>query len=89
MSAQSDGKIEDLESIRGIAALLVVLLHMPVWNTHLHDIRFIQNGYWVKDSARWRAIATGITLRAIAAVAVLQLILMVKPVYFLLVSRLR
>jgi peptidoglycan/LPS O-acetylase OafA/YrhL len=49
MSAQSAGKIEELESIRGIAALLVVLFHIPVWNTHLHDIRFIQNSYYMVD----------------------------------------
>jgi peptidoglycan/LPS O-acetylase OafA/YrhL len=49
MSEQSTGKIEELESIRGIAALLVVLFHMPVWNMHLHDIRFIQNGYYMVD----------------------------------------
>jgi peptidoglycan/LPS O-acetylase OafA/YrhL len=49
MSAQSAGKIEELESIRGIAALLVVLFHIPVWNTRLHDIQFVQNGYYMVD----------------------------------------
>ncbi len=49
MSAQSAGKIEELESIRGIAAVLVVLFHMPEWNTHLHGIRFINNGYYMVD----------------------------------------
>jgi len=39
----------------------------------------------VKDSARRRAVATGIALLAIAAVTVLQLFVTVKPVYFLLV----
>jgi peptidoglycan/LPS O-acetylase OafA/YrhL len=49
MSAQPTGKIEELESIRGIAALLVVLFHMPTWNPHLHNIRFINNGYYMVD----------------------------------------
>src|SRR5665213_1789416 len=47
MSAQPTGKIEELESIRGIAALLVVLFHMPQWNVRLHDIRFIDNSYYM------------------------------------------
>ena len=49
MSAQPAGKIEELESIRGIAALLVVLFHMPAWNARLQDIRFIHNGYYMVD----------------------------------------
>ena len=49
MSAQAAGKIEELESIRGIAALLVVLFHMPAWNARLHDIRFILNSYYMVD----------------------------------------
>jgi peptidoglycan/LPS O-acetylase OafA/YrhL len=49
MSAQPTGKIEELESIRGIAALLVVLFHMPVWNARLHDVRFILNSYYMVD----------------------------------------
>src|ERR1700730_13983011 len=49
MSAQPSGKIEELESIRGIAALLVVLFHMPSWNARLHDIGFIRNGYYMVD----------------------------------------
>src|ERR1700730_7181056 len=49
MSAQPTGKIEELESIRGIAALLVVLFHMPSWNARLHDIRFILNSYYMVD----------------------------------------
>jgi len=49
MSAQPAEKIEELESIRGIAALLVVLFHMPDWNARLHDIRFIQNSYYMVD----------------------------------------
>ena len=49
MSAQASPKIEELESIRGIAALLVVLFHMPAWNASLHDIRIIKNSYYMVD----------------------------------------
>jgi peptidoglycan/LPS O-acetylase OafA/YrhL len=49
MSTQPTGKIEELESIRGLAAVLVVLFHMPVWNESLHHIRFIQNSYYMVD----------------------------------------
>ena len=41
---QSQTKIEELESIRGLAALLVVFFHIPKWNTSL-DIGIINNGY--------------------------------------------
>ena len=37
-------KIEELESIRGLAAFLVIFFHMPKWNPIL-DIGFINNGY--------------------------------------------
>jgi peptidoglycan/LPS O-acetylase OafA/YrhL len=37
-------KIEELESIRGIAALLIVFFHFPKWNP-LFDIGIINNGY--------------------------------------------
>ncbi len=49
MSAQPTGKIEELESIRGIAALLVVLFHVPAWNPLLHDIRLFLNSYYMVD----------------------------------------
>lgn len=49
MSAKPDGKIEELESIRGIAAVLVVLFHMPAWYAPLHDLRFILNSYYMVD----------------------------------------
>jgi peptidoglycan/LPS O-acetylase OafA/YrhL len=49
MSAAPTGKIEELESIRGIAAVLVVLFHMPTWNVGLHDVRFILNSYYMVD----------------------------------------
>lgn len=38
------GKIEELESLRGIAALLVVFFHLPKWHPWL-DIGPINNGY--------------------------------------------
>jgi peptidoglycan/LPS O-acetylase OafA/YrhL len=44
-----NGKIEELESIRGAAALLVVLFHMPAWNAAAHGIRFIGNSYYMVD----------------------------------------
>lgn len=50
MSAKSTTpKIEELESIRGLAALLVVLFHMPAWNPALHEIRFVLNSYYMVD----------------------------------------
>jgi peptidoglycan/LPS O-acetylase OafA/YrhL len=41
-------KISALESIRGLAATLVVLCHLPKWNSFL-DITFINNGYLMVD----------------------------------------
>jgi peptidoglycan/LPS O-acetylase OafA/YrhL len=49
MSAQPAKKIEELESIRGVAALLVVLFHMPAWNAHLNNIQFVHNSYYMVD----------------------------------------
>jgi peptidoglycan/LPS O-acetylase OafA/YrhL len=37
-------KIDELESVRGLAALLIVLFHTPKWNSIL-DIGIINNGY--------------------------------------------
>lgn len=37
-------KIDSLESIRGIAALIVVLYHIPSWNGFLHQIPLIRGG---------------------------------------------
>ncbi|GGP21555.1 acyltransferase family protein [Silvimonas iriomotensis] len=34
----------ELESLRGLAALLVVLFHVPGWNSALHDVAIIRNG---------------------------------------------
>lgn len=45
---QSQEKVEELESIRGLAALLVVFFHIPKWNTLL-DIGIINNGYLMVD----------------------------------------
>lgn len=41
-------KINELESIRGLAAFLVVLCHMPKWNP-LGDVGIINNGYLMVD----------------------------------------
>lgn len=41
---KNQAKIEELESIRGLAALLVVFYHIPKWNPLL-DIGIISNGY--------------------------------------------
>lgn len=37
-------RIDELESIRGLAALIVVFFHIPKWN-HFLDIGIINNGY--------------------------------------------
>jgi peptidoglycan/LPS O-acetylase OafA/YrhL len=49
MPEESTGKIEELESIRGVAAVLVVLFHMPAWNAWLTEVRFIRNSYYMVD----------------------------------------
>lgn len=38
-------RFEELESVRGIAALLVVIHHIPQWNTLLYNIPYFRNGY--------------------------------------------
>ena len=42
-------RIEELESMRGLAALLVVLFHAPGWNSGKEFIPFIANGYLMVD----------------------------------------
>lgn len=37
-------RIEELESVRGVAALLVVFFHIPKWNDILY-VNIINNGY--------------------------------------------
>jgi len=44
MSSVVSNKIDELESIRGIAALIVVMYHIPSWNGFLHDIPLIRGG---------------------------------------------
>lgn len=41
-------KIWEIESLRGIAAFFVVLLHLPIWNIVL-DINFLRNSYLMVD----------------------------------------
>lgn len=42
-------KIDELESIRGLAALVVVLYHIPGWHPFLHHISFIRGGGLMVD----------------------------------------
>ncbi|HZG21294.1 MAG TPA: acyltransferase [Herbaspirillum sp.] len=42
--ARDQGRVEELESIRGLAALLVVFYHVPNWNP-LFDLGIIRSGY--------------------------------------------
>ncbi|HEY9106918.1 MAG TPA: acyltransferase [Roseateles sp.] len=37
-------RLVELESLRGLAALLVVLYHLPAWNTVLHEPVLVRNG---------------------------------------------
>lgn len=49
MSAAAVSKIEELDSVRGVAALLVVLYHMPAWHPLMHGVRAIHNSYYMVD----------------------------------------
>ena len=42
-------RITELESVRGIAALLVVMFHAPGWNTGKEHIGIFQNSYLMVD----------------------------------------
>ena len=42
-------RIEELESVRGLAALLVVIFHIPNWNSAFYDIQIVRNGYLMVD----------------------------------------
>lgn len=42
-------KVEELESVRGIAALLVVLYHIPSWNPFIHHLPVIHGGGFMVD----------------------------------------
>lgn len=42
-------KVEELESIRGLAALVVVMYHIPSWHPFLHQIAFIRGGGLMVD----------------------------------------
>jgi peptidoglycan/LPS O-acetylase OafA/YrhL len=41
-------KFEELEGLRGLAAILVVIFHLPAWNSIL-DVGFIRNSYLMVD----------------------------------------
>lgn len=41
----SNNRIDELESIRGIAALLVVIYHIPNWNPAVFNVAIFRNGY--------------------------------------------
>ena len=42
-------RIAELESVRGIAALLIVMFHAPGWNTGKEHIGIFQNAYLMVD----------------------------------------
>lgn len=45
----SQRNIGELESLRGLAALLVVMFHAPGWNSGKEFISFVSNGYLMVD----------------------------------------
>lgn len=45
ITLKSTSKFEELESIRGIAALLVVIHHMPQWNSTIFEFPILRNGF--------------------------------------------
>lgn len=42
-------KVEELESVRGIAALLVVLYHLPNWNPFIHYLPIVRGAGFMVD----------------------------------------
>lgn len=48
VAAPDQARMTELESIRGLAALLVVLFHLPRWNPVL-DMGLLRNGYLMVD----------------------------------------
>jgi len=45
----SAGRIDELESIRGVAAFVVVVFHFPGWNSVLHSVPLIRHGSAMVD----------------------------------------
>lgn len=45
LSPISGNRLIELESVRGIAALLVVIHHIPHWNSGFFDVPVLRNGY--------------------------------------------
>jgi peptidoglycan/LPS O-acetylase OafA/YrhL len=48
IAAEGRHRFQALDGLRGVAALLVVLLHVE-WSNHLTDNRFVQHGYLAVD----------------------------------------
>lgn len=46
---QTENKIIELESLRGLAALLVVFFHIPAWNEDVYNITLFRYGYLMVD----------------------------------------
>lgn len=49
VSEDSTTRLDELESLRGLAALLVVLFHMPQWYPPFHAFPIIRNGGFMVD----------------------------------------
>jgi peptidoglycan/LPS O-acetylase OafA/YrhL len=49
VNTNARGKIGELESVRGVAALLIVFYHMPVWHGALYGLKFVRNSYLMVD----------------------------------------
>ena len=47
--ASSSSKILEIESIRGIAALLVFLHHIPNWNNEIFGLSILRNAHLMVD----------------------------------------
>lgn len=48
-TSPSQIRIDELESVRGIAALLVVLYHIPAWNPFIHHLPIISGAGFMVD----------------------------------------
>lgn len=48
-AARKSTTIPELESLRGVAALLIVLYHVPGWHSALYEIHFVRNCHLMVD----------------------------------------